>query len=74
MHGSHKNFMIKMTLELAILTVQKFIHCNFVNNVNLLLQEKKTVLHYAASCSDNTEIVEILVKSGVDVNAVDKVS
>ena len=41
---------------------------------NFLLQDKKTALHYAVLHWSNAEIVESLIKCGVDIEAVDKVS
>jgi len=41
----------------------------------ILLQDGSTALHEAAtSMMGNTELVETLIRSGADVNALDKVS
>ena len=39
----------------------------------ILLQYGRTALHYSAIYG-HTEVVEILIRSGADVNALDKVS
>ena len=51
-------------------------YTNYVKSSDIHLQSGNTPLHAAAAVSwmGNTQVIEILIQEGADVNATDKVS
>jgi len=72
--GYHDILSIIMKIIMIIDSIKKSLSHNTNHMSCILLQEQWTPLHLAAHYNCHVEVVELLIKSGADINAVTNVS